>query len=45
MLDPKNITVRNELKLVLEQSKLHPEEDVMKTKFASIFNTSGGIYK
>ncbi|KDO31303.1 hypothetical protein SPRG_03919 [Saprolegnia parasitica CBS 223.65] len=44
-LEPKNAAVRNELKRVIDESKLHPEEDDLKNKFSNMFNKSGGIYK
>ncbi|CAK4076797.1 unnamed protein product [Aphanomyces euteiches] len=44
-IEPKNVALRNELKHIQEESKLHPEEDELKSKMANMFNKSGGIYK
>ncbi|OQR80765.1 hypothetical protein ACHHYP_17223 [Achlya hypogyna] len=44
-LEPKNAAVRNELKRVIDESKLHPEEDELKAKFSNMFNKTNGIYK
>ncbi|OQS04145.1 hypothetical protein THRCLA_03590 [Thraustotheca clavata] len=44
-IEPKNGTVRKALQQVIEQNKLHPEEDQLRQNFANMFNKSGGIYK
>ncbi|KAF0685955.1 Aste57867_22207 [Aphanomyces stellatus] len=36
-IEPKNATLRNELKKIVEESKLHPEENEFKSKMANMF--------